>query len=340
MGLALLEARKGLGLTSPNPAVGALIANGDRILSSGYHQAAGQPHAEIEALRALGDPALARGADLYVTLEPCSTHGRTPPCTEAILAAGFRRVFIGALDPNPAHAGRGLEILRAGGCEVHSGIMEAECAALNEAWNHWIVHRTPWVIAKAALTLDGAMIRPAGEGQWLTSTTAREHAHRTLRAQCDAILVGAETVRRDNPRLTVRLPEGAPPRPQPWRIVLSRGAGLPEDAHILTDEFRERTLVYRGPHLDLAEMLAELGARPITSLLVEGGARALTEFFRLGLVHRAQFYYAPLISGAPESIFPGTGRLGWLGASSVLENVEIIDLDHGEFCVSGLVKRP
>jgi diaminohydroxyphosphoribosylaminopyrimidine deaminase/5-amino-6-(5-phosphoribosylamino)uracil reductase len=164
MRLALREAAKGAGRTSPNPAVGAVIVRGGRVLARGYHHAAGQPHAEIEALRALPRPELARGARLYVTLEPCSTHGRTPPCTEAILAAGLGRVVIGAVDPNPRHAGRAGELLAAGGVSVTAGVLAEECARLNRAFNKWIVTGEPWVIAKAALTRDGSLTRAAGEG--------------------------------------------------------------------------------------------------------------------------------------------------------------------------------
>ena len=313
MRAALAEARRGLGHTSPNPAVGAVIVRGGRIVARGFHRRAGLPHAEIEALRALQKPALAKGATIYVTLEPCSTHGRTPPCVEAIVAAGFRRVVIGTIDPNPAHAGRGVKLLRAAGIAVTTGVLEAECRALNAAFNHWIVTKMPLVIAKAGMSLDGRLTRPPGEGQWLTNAAARADAHR-LRAQVDAILIGAETLRQDNPRLTVRGVRGAR---QPWRIVITRSGRLPKDAHLFTDEHRERTLVYRGK--SLRAVLRDLGRRQITSVLIEGGGGVLGEAFDRRLVQRVNFYIAPLLCGGPEVVICGRG------VGSTAESVTIRD---------------
>jgi diaminohydroxyphosphoribosylaminopyrimidine deaminase/5-amino-6-(5-phosphoribosylamino)uracil reductase len=328
MRAALREARCGLGQTSPNPAVGAIVVRAGRVISRGFHQRAGLPHAEIEAIRALKKPELARGATLYVTLEPCSTHGRTPPCVEAILRAGFARVVIGTIDPNPAHAGRGVELLRAAGVAVTTGILEAECRELNAAFNHWIVTKMPLVIAKAGLSLDGRLTRPPGEGQWLTSAAARADAQK-LRAQVDAILIGAETLRADNPRLTVRLDEsrrdgGATDRQagrlrhfrQPWRVIVTRSGKLPQDAHVFTDAHRERTLVYRGQ--SLRAVLRDLGRKQITSVLIEGGGQVLGEAFDRRLVQRVQFYVAPLLCG-------GSVVIGGRGAGSTAKSVAIRD---------------
>ena len=160
MRAALREALRGFGQTSPNPAVGAVIVRGGRIVARGFHRGAGKPHAEVEALAALKNPGFARGATIYVTLEPCSTHGRTPPCVEALIQNGFARVVIGAIDPNPAHAGRGVGLLQKAGIEVLAGVLEEECRALNVAFNKWIVTGLPFVIAKAALSLDGRLTRP------------------------------------------------------------------------------------------------------------------------------------------------------------------------------------
>jgi diaminohydroxyphosphoribosylaminopyrimidine deaminase/5-amino-6-(5-phosphoribosylamino)uracil reductase len=313
MRAALLEARRGLGQTSPNPAVGAVVVRAGRIVARGFHQRAGLPHAEIEALRMLKKPGLARGATIYVTLEPCSTHGRTPPCVEAIIGAGFARVVIGAIDPNPAHAGRGVELLRAAGIEVTTGVLETECRELNVAFNHWIVTKMPLVIVKAGLSLDGRLTRPPGEGQWLTSPAARADAQQ-LRAQVDAILIGAETLRTDNPRLTVRGVKGAR---QPWRIILTRSGKLPKDAHIFTDAHRDRTLVYRGKSLQA--VLRDLGKRQITSVLIEGGGRVLGEAFDRRLVQRAQVYVAPLLCGGPAVV------VGGRGAGSTAESAQIVN---------------
>lgn len=313
MRTALREARRGLGQTSPNPAVGAVIVRRGRIIGRGFHRRAGLPHAEIEALRALKTSASAAGATLYVTLEPCSTHGRTPPCVEAIIAAKIGRVVIGAIDPNPAHAGRGIELLRAAGVEVTSGILEAECRELNAAFNQWIVTKMPLVIAKAGLSLDGRLTRPPGEGQWLTSAAARADVHR-LRSRVDAILIGAGTLRSDNPRLTVR---GVPEARQPWRVIVAGREPLPKNAHLFTDEHHERTLIYRGK--TLRAVLRELGRRQVTSVLIEGGTRVLGEAFDERLVDRVQFYIAPLLCGGPAVV------IGGKGAARTAESLALVD---------------
>jgi diaminohydroxyphosphoribosylaminopyrimidine deaminase/5-amino-6-(5-phosphoribosylamino)uracil reductase len=310
MRAALREARRGLGQTSPNPAVGAVIVRAGRVVASGFHRRAGSPHAEIEAMRGLRHPRLARGATLYVTLEPCSTHGRTPPCVEAIGQHGFARVVIGTIDPNPAHAGRGIELLRAAGLEVATGVIEAECRELNVAFNKWIVTGLPFVIAKAALSLDGRLTRPPGEGQWLSNAASRADAHR-LRASVDAILIGAGTLRADNPRLTVRGVRGAR---QPWRVIVAGRERLPKDAHVFTDEHRAHTLVCRGKSLRAA--LRDLGKRQVTSVLIEGGGRVLGAAFDERLVDRAQFYLAPLFCGGPDVI-------GGRGAASTAAALEL-----------------
>jgi diaminohydroxyphosphoribosylaminopyrimidine deaminase/5-amino-6-(5-phosphoribosylamino)uracil reductase len=305
MRVALAEARRGLGLTSPNPAVGAVIAKNGRVLAKGYHHRAGQPHAEIEAIGAIS-PARARGATIYVTLEPCSTHGRTPPCVEAIIRAGFARVVIGAIDQNPKHAGRGVALLREAGLEVATGLLEEECHELNVAFNQWIVSRRPWVIAKAGLSLDGRITRPPGEGQWLTSEASRADAQQ-LRLRADAIVIGANTLRQDNPRLTVRGIAGAEEKQQPWRVVVSSGKNpLPKEAHLFADAHRERTLVYRGK--TLAAILRELGReREVTCVLIEGGTRVLGEAFDRRLVDEVCFYLAPLLCGGPGVAVGGRG---------------------------------
>jgi diaminohydroxyphosphoribosylaminopyrimidine deaminase/5-amino-6-(5-phosphoribosylamino)uracil reductase len=334
---ALQEAAKGFGATSPNPAVGALIVRNGRILSRGWHRRAGLPHAEIEALRSLADPALARGATLYVTLEPCSSHGRTPPCTDAILAAGFKRVVVGSVDPHPKHSGCGLDILRKHGVDVVTGVLESECLHLNRAFFKWITSGRPWVLAKAALSLDGRLTRPPGEGQWLTGSAARGDAHR-LRAECDAILIGAGTLRADNPSLTIRdapSPEG---KIQPWRVVVTRGtAQLPQNALLFTDEHRDRTLVFRGKPLN--EVLDELGQKySVTSVLVEGGGAILGSLFSQNLADEACFYLAPMLCG-PSGVAI-SGMEGGLPQPSLhLKNIEYKQLGP-DLRIGGLIHRP
>ena len=310
MRAALTEARRGIGSASPNPAVGAVLVRGQRVISRGYHRASGLPHAEIECLAAVPSGSL-RSATLYVTLEPCSTIGRTPPCTDAIVHAGVGRVVIGATDPNPLHGGRGIDQLRASGIKVTTGVLAAECSRLNEAFNKWIVTGKPFVIAKCGMSLDGRLTRAPNEGRWLTGPVARRHAMQ-LRAQVDAILIGAETLRRDNPRLTTRGIQGAR---QPWRVVLSRSGKLPRDAHLFADRFAARTLVYRNKAL--RQVLADLGRREITSVLIEGGGNVLGQAFDARLVDKVQFYLAPLFTGGPVLAVPGKGAGSTAGGAKL-----------------------
>jgi diaminohydroxyphosphoribosylaminopyrimidine deaminase/5-amino-6-(5-phosphoribosylamino)uracil reductase len=217
MRLALQLARRGYGATSPNPMVGAVVVRGDRIIGRGWHHGAGEPHAEIEALRdALKRGHNVKGATLYVTLEPCCTHGRTPPCTEAIKAAKFKRVVVGATDPNPQHRGRAFRILRRAGIAVVHGVVGEECEELNEAFNHWIVRRTPYVTVKAGMTLDGKIATAAGESKWITGERARAYGMK-LRQGADAILVGINTVLADDPSLTARNPKAEGRKPKEIR---------------------------------------------------------------------------------------------------------------------------
>jgi diaminohydroxyphosphoribosylaminopyrimidine deaminase/5-amino-6-(5-phosphoribosylamino)uracil reductase len=301
MGLALRQARKGLGRTSPNPAVGTVLVRDGAILSTGWHQRAGGPHAEIEALSALPNPESAAGATLYVTLEPCSTTGRTPPCTEAIIRAKIGRVVIGAIDPNPRHQGRGLEQLRVAGIAVTTGVLETESVLLNVGFNKWITTGMPWVIAKVAQSLDGRITRPANETQQLSNSRSVGLVQ-SLRATVDAVLVGAETVRRDNPRLTVRT--GAR-ETQPWRIVMTRSGNLPGDAILLTDEYRDRTLVYRGT--GWFDVLKGLGAKGVTRLLVEGGGDILGQLNDLRLLDELWCFVTPMLTAGNKLSFAGAG---------------------------------
>ena len=312
---ALLEAASGSGQTHPNPAVGAVVVKKNRILARGWHRAAGCPHAEIEALRALKNISDARGATLYVTLEPCSTHGLTPPCTQAIIAAGIRRVVYGARDPNPSHAGRADRILKKAGVAVTRGILAKECALLNEAWNKWIATGFPFVVAKAGMSLDGCIASPPGR-RWITSEESRLDAMR-LRASCGAILVGGETVRADNPRLTIR---GIPSAFQPWRAIWTRSGKLPRKSHLFTDEFREKTLVYKN--VPLREVLKDLGAKGVESVLIEGGGHTLGEAFDQRLVDRVVFYVAPALIGG------GVPAIAGRGAGSNEEGLRLSDATY------------
>jgi diaminohydroxyphosphoribosylaminopyrimidine deaminase / 5-amino-6-(5-phosphoribosylamino)uracil reductase len=326
MRAALVEARRGLGLTSPNPAVGAVLVIGGKIVARGHHRRAGTPHAEVECLARFGR-AIPKNATLYVTLEPCPTTGRTGPCTNAIIEAGVKKLVVGTLDPNPRHNGRGIDRLKKAGVDVRVGVLADECSALNESYNKWIQTRLPFVVAKCGMSLDGRLTSPPSETQWLTSPASRRHAQQ-LRAQVDAILVGAETIRAGNPRLTVR---GKPDARQPWRVVLSRSGRMPRRSRILIDRFADRTLVYG--QIPLAALLRELGAREITSVLIEGGGDILGQALDQKLIDKVQIYIAPVFTGGPTPAFAGAG------AGSTAEAARLIRVRHEEIgddiCVIG-----
>jgi diaminohydroxyphosphoribosylaminopyrimidine deaminase/5-amino-6-(5-phosphoribosylamino)uracil reductase len=301
--------------------VGAVLVKAGKIIGQGWHRRAGLPHAEIEAIRDAEKRGLnPKGATLYITLEPCCTQGRTPPCTDAIRAAGIRRVVAGATDPNPQHAGRGFRILRRAGLSVTSGVLARECAQLNEAFNHWITRRIPFVTVKAAMSLDGKIATVTGESKWITGEPARAFAMR-LRAGADAVLVGVNTVISDNPALTLRLP-GFPGKSL-RRIVLDPRGRTPPGAGILCDDatdlttivvmksaprkrleaLRRRARVLVAParrgRIDLPWLLKTLGRENVTSLLVEGGGE--TNALWVPLCQRVVFFYAPMILGGSRA---------------------------------------
>jgi diaminohydroxyphosphoribosylaminopyrimidine deaminase / 5-amino-6-(5-phosphoribosylamino)uracil reductase len=326
---ALVEARKALGQTSPNPAVGALLVSRNRIIARGHHRRAGLPHAEVSCLKRL-KRAMPKDAVLYVTLEPCSSVGRTGACTDAIMHAGVKTVAIGATDPNPRHRGRGLEILRSAGIEVRSGVLAEECAGLNEAFNKWIATGIPFVVAKCGMTLDGRLTRPKNESRWITSATARKHAQE-LRSQSDAILVGAETIRIDNPRLTVR---GARQARQPMRVVMTRSGEIPRDARIFSDRHAESTLVYRDQ--PLAAVLADLGKKKVTSVIIEGGGTLLGHALDERLIDKVQIYIAPIFTGGGVPAFAARGAPSTLRGAR-LERVRFEKIGP-DICVTGYPK--
>lgn len=313
---AIRLARKGLGKTRPNPAVGCVIVKGGRIVGRGWHRKAGQPHAEIEALRSLPKPSDARGATVYITLEPCSTHGRTPPCTRALIEADVARVVVGAIDPNPQHRGRGLKLLRQAGIKTKSGVLAAGCAALNPEFHYVMTTGLPWVIAKCGMSLDGRLTRPSGEGPWITSPAARRDAMK-LRARVDAILVGAGTVRADDPSLTLRGVQGA----QPWRVVWDPRGKVPLQCKILTDAHRERTILLR--HSSLRSAMRSLTRRGIQSVLLEGGGYTLGQAFDQQLVNEVAFYVAPLLAGGLVPSVGGSGQTRRSG-SPALGNLSFV----------------
>ncbi len=292
MRLALRLAKKGLGTTSPNPMVGAVIVKNGRLLGQGWHVRAGEGHAEVNALRDAGRKNL-RGATLYVTLEPCSTAGRTPPCTEAILASGITRVVIGCMDPNPKHAGRAVAILRGHGIETAGPLCEAECRKLNEAFFKWITTRRPFVLLKLAETLDGKIAAHNGSSQWITGEAARCHVQR-LRQWADAVMAGAETYRIDAPRFTVRDARGNVIK-TPRRIIVTHRI----------DSFGNAPEGWEFVSLDTSRdwdgFLARLGGENVTSILIEGGGELAASALRAGAVDKAEFHIAPKILGGRGS---------------------------------------
>jgi diaminohydroxyphosphoribosylaminopyrimidine deaminase/5-amino-6-(5-phosphoribosylamino)uracil reductase len=323
MRLALREARRGLGRTSPNPAVGAVLVKGGRVVGRGHHARAGAPHAEVMALRDAGP--LARGADLYTTLEPCDHFGRTPPCTLAILEAGVRRVFSGSADPNPRVNGRGVRRLRRAGVEVETGVLREECDALNAGWFRFITSGRPHVTLKVAATLDGRIATASGDSRWVTGPGAREHVHR-LRATVDAVLVGSGTARADDPRLTARPRTGR--GRDPLRVVLDSRLSLPGTLRLFRQRSAAPTLVAhvsgepparpprgveylrcraRRGRVDLGDLLERLGRRGVATLLVEGGAEVNRAFLDAGLVDELLLFVAPRIAGGGLSWLPGPG---------------------------------
>lgn len=333
---ALDLAERGAGAVSPNPKVGCVIVGPDGdVIGEGWHGAFGGPHAEVWALRDAErkhDPDIFRQSTLYVTLEPCSHHGKTPPCADLVLGMAVPRVVVGMEDPNPVVAGRGLARLREGGVDVHVGVLEGACRRLNEAFVHHLATGRPLVTLKIAQTLDGRIATRSGDSRWVSGEAARARVHR-WRASLDGVLVGSGTARADDPALTVRHVEGR----QPVRVVLDREASLPAGLQLFTDEHAARTIAVIGEkhrpayadaleaagglvlpipeiggHLDLEALLEKLGAgvgahRPVQSLLVEAGPGLATALVRAGLVDRLALFIAPKLVGDGR---PAFGDLG------------------------------
>lgn len=298
---AFALARRGEGLTRPNPPVGAILVLDGEIISEGFHQKAGEPHAEVNCLRPVQEngPACLKSATLYVSLEPCSTHGRTPPCTDLIRKCGVGRVVIGCQDPNPAHAGRGISKLQRAGVDVTTGVCRAEAEALIAPFVKRMLHGLPFVTLKLGVTLDGRIADASGTSQWITGPAAREKVQ-ALRRRSDAVLVGAGTVRADNPSLLPRPDEGR----SPWRVVA--GKNIPASSKILTDEASDRTLLLDGTP---EEMLRELAGRGMMHVVCEGGGELAGSLVRAGLVDEFAIFMAPSLLGG-EGI-PMVGKKGW-----------------------------
>jgi diaminohydroxyphosphoribosylaminopyrimidine deaminase/5-amino-6-(5-phosphoribosylamino)uracil reductase len=313
---AIELARKGRYGAHPNPMVGAVIVKNGRVIGEGAHLRFGGPHAEINALRACRGGA--RGASLYVTLEPCSTFGKTPPCTEAVLKAGIKRVFIGSPDPGPANGGKAAALLRRSGLKVKTGVMRKECEALNPAFNKFMRTGLPYVTLKIAQSLDGKIADAQGRSRWISSPQARFEAHK-LRAQADAVLAGIGTVLADDPLLNVR---GIKVRRQPWIVTLDSSFRVPRKARIfesgkvivattrrasvtamkkLSKDVKILVLPSENGRVSLPALLKALGGLGIGHILVEGGGRVVGSFISQGLADRFICFVSPLIIGGTES---------------------------------------
>ena len=342
MALAIEEAEKGLGRTSPNPLVGSVIVRDGEVVSKGYHRGPGELHAEVAALEKL-DPEVAKGSDLYVNLEPCCHHGRTPPCTDAILEAGVSRVFIGIEDPNPRVSGEGIEQLRAAGVDVIVGVLEEESYRLNRAYVTYMNKGRPWVGVKWAMSLDGKIATRSGDSQWITDDAARREVHR-LRDLYDAITVGTGTLREDNPRLTSRIEGGR----DPTRVLLDARLDAPLDLGAYSgDDEDPPTWVFTGPgadpeargvllerglqvietdvgdegRIDLPTMLGALADRGIVRLMVEGGGELTGSLFDERIVDHVHAFVSPKVIGGREAV----PAVGGVGVETVAESARLVD---------------
>jgi diaminohydroxyphosphoribosylaminopyrimidine deaminase/5-amino-6-(5-phosphoribosylamino)uracil reductase len=336
---ALHLAEKGRGRTSPNPMVGAVLVKGGKVVGEGYHARAGEPHAEIVALKNAGEKA--KGSTLYLNLEPCTHYGKTPPCVPAVIKAGVRKVVVGIEDPNPLVKGRGLAHLKQAGLEVKVGILERPCHRLNEAFFKYIGKHEPFVILKIAATLDGKLATRNGESQWITSEPSRRFVHR-LRDQVDGVVVGIGTVLKDDPMLTARIREGR----NPYRIVFDSRLRIPENAKVVdlspsktivaTTEMAPQDKIGRLQKkgvrvlisdsklgkVDLKSSLLKLGELGLMTLLVEGGSRINGSFLDQGLVDKIFLFLSPKFIGDPTA----PGIFGGTGVGSLKEAISIKDL--------------
>jgi len=325
MRLALALAKKGEGKVSPNPMVGAVLVKNNKLIAKGYHRYFGGPHAEIETLRKAKDKA--KGATLYITLEPCSHYGKTPPCTQAIIGAGVRKVIAATIDPNPLNSGRGIRILRENGIKTEVGICEEKAKKLNEAFFKFIREKIPFVVVKAGVSLDGKIATFTGKSKWITTQKSREAAHK-LRNKFDAILVGINTVIKDDPELL-------PPSGRKFlRVILDSRLRVPLSSKVLKDQKKAPTLIFTTPKANLKKMrilknegikidvvekkdkvplkkvLSYLGELGVISLLVEGGAEIIGSFFEENLVDKIYLFISPRIIG-------GKNSLSWVGGKGI-----------------------
>ena len=354
---ALELAEKGRGWTNPNPMVGAVIVKDGRIIGEGYHERCGQGHAEVNAFKNATEDV--ENAELYVTLEPCSHHGKTPPCADLIISKKIKRVVIAALDPNPLVSGRGVKKLEDAGIEVVSGLLAEESITLNEIFMKYIRKKEPFVLLKSAMTLDGKIATVSGESKWISNETSRAHGQK-LRNQYMSILVGVQTVIEDDPQLTCRIEGGK----NPIRIVADSSLRIPENAKILEDQEsastilaiakasdseKKKRLEERGIRIiefadekgrvDLKKLFLQLGTEGIDSILIEGGGTLAGSVIQTGMVDRVITYIAPILVGGKNAKSPVAGEgVAELSQALKLEKLEVIPLD-GDVALTGRVVK-
>ena len=342
MEMALELAQKGQGFTSPNPMVGAVVVKDSRVMGSGYHHAAGQPHAEVNAIEDAGDGA--EGAILYVNLEPCNHTGRTSPCTHKILQAGIRRVVVAMRDPNADVTGGGIDFLKKHGVHVDLGVGEEKAKRLNEAFVKFVRTKRPFVILKCAATLDGCIATRSGDSKWITNEHSREFVHK-LRHAIDAVLVGINTVEADDPSLTARLESG--PGMDPVRIILDTRLSISPEAKVLRLKSDSDTILVVGNSvardkrsvlekngvqiieapvknniIDMGCLMDQLGSMGVTSLLIEGGGRIIASALHAGIVDKVLFFYAPKILGGDDGVSICRGE----GAAVMKDSITVKDI--------------
>lgn len=348
MWMALDLARKGWGRTNPNPMVGAVLVKNGEVVGTGFHQRAGEPHAEIIALAEAGEKA--RGAAMYTNLEPCCHFGRTPPCTDALIEAGIRKLVTATLDPNPLVSGRGLARLQQAGIKVKSGVLEEKARRLNEVFFKYITSGTPFVVAKTAMTLDGKIATSSGKSRWITGEKSRDFVHR-LRSICDGIMVGINTVLQDNPRLNVRL-EGEEEN-SPKRVIVDSRGRLPLDAVVVKTAARSKTILattalapeeklaslrscgvevlvlpIKDDKVDLQALMGALGKQEISILLVEGGGTLNYSLLEQNLIDKLYCFIAPILFGGKDAPTPLEGPgIGEPDKAWIVKDLEMKQLE-------------
>lgn len=351
---ALTLAEKGRGRTSPNPVVGAVIVKDGRIIGEGWHEKCGENHAEINAFKnAESRGESVEGAEMYVTLEPCSHYGRTPPCAKAIIEKNIKKTYIGLLDPNPLVAGRGARMLKEAGVQVETGILEPQCRRINEIFLKYITEKRPFVVMKTAMTLDGKIAAYTGDSQWVSGEASRQVVQQ-MRNRLTGIMVGIGTVLADDPRLTCRIPDGR----DPIRVIVDSHLSIPLDANVLNDDncvigttencdpekrkaLGERVLVTRAKagKVDLDHLMTLLGERGIDSILLEGGGSLNEGALRAGIVDRVVTFIAPKFIGGKDAKTPVEGRgFETMSQALQLENVEIARIGE-DLLIQGTLGR-